>query len=390
MTRVTNDGVREDPGPAPYREPSGPGPYREPSGPAPYREPFGAGPHGEPVDRYRLAAPGISAVVLTYGAVVQSLEVLDAAGASGNVVVGLDSMADYLARSRFFGCVVGRYGNRIAKGAFTLDGRKHRLPRNDGANSLHGGPEGFHARVWRVRSAARDTVALAYRSPDGEAGYPGTLDVEVRYTVAARGGHTELRIDYEAVTDAPTHVNLTNHSYFDLGGGGDIGRHEIALEADHYLPVDGEFIPIDGPAPVTGTPFDLTTPRTVGDQLALDHPQLRAVGGFDHCFVLHGPAGTVRPAARLRDPDSGRVMEVLTSEPGVQFYTGNRLADTTFGPRSGLCLETQHFPDSPNRPAFPSTELRPGRRLRSTTVYRFGTDGGPHTSGHGAGARTWR
>ncbi|MYR38424.1 galactose-1-epimerase [Streptomyces sp. SID4944] len=340
-------------------------------------EEFGTDRDGRPVHRHRLHAPGISAHVLTYGGVLQSLEVADAAGESGNVVLGLDTMGDYLTRSRFFGAVVGRYGNRIAGASFTLDGKEYRLPSNHGRNSLHGGPAGFHDRVWRVVGAAGDRIALAYRSPDGEAGYPGALDVTLCYTVSAARTHTDLCIDYRAVTDAPTHVNLTNHSYFNLRGQGDIHRHRLLLDADAYHPVDGELLPVsDTAAPVTGTPFDFTVPRSLGDALAGSHPQLAVAGGLDHCFVLGGRPGTLRSVAALWEPETERSMEMLTTEPGVQLYSGNRLTDVVHGPRSGLCLETQHFPDSPNRPAFPSTVLRPGQEYRSRTVYRFRTDGG--------------
>ncbi|SFC80815.1 aldose 1-epimerase [Streptomyces aidingensis] len=326
--------------------------------------------------------------MLTYGCVVQSLDVPDSRGRPGNVVLGLDTMDGYLTRSRFFGAVVGRYGNRIADGRFTLEGRAYELPRNNGSNSLHGGPEGFDKRVWRPAGTAGDRISLAYRSADGEAGYPGTLDATVTYTVAGTGegpeGEWSLRIDYRAVTDAPTHVNLTNHSYFNLagagpgptGGPGTVHDHEVTLRASRYLPVDDRLIPTGELAPVAGTPFDFTAPRRIGDRLDDGHPQLKTAGGYDHCWVFDEPAGPLRPVARVTEPGSGRAMEVLTTEPGVQFYSGNMLTDAVYGRGTGLCLETEHFPDSPNRPEFPSTVLRPGEAYSSTTVYRF-TAGAP-------------
>ncbi|WP_340563299.1 aldose epimerase family protein [Streptomyces sp. GSL17-111] len=353
-------------------------------------EEFGTDPRGVPVHRYTLRAGGISAGVLTYGGVVQCLQVPDVSGTPGNVVIGLDSMKDYLTRSRFFGSVIGRYGNRIADAAFTLDGLEYRLPRNHGRNSLHGGPEGFHARVWRVVEATPDHLTLSHRSPDGDAGYPGTLDVTLRYGVSASETHTDLRLDYHAVTDAPTHVNLTNHSYFNLAGHGGVEDHRLVVDAEYFLPVDEEFIPTGEFAPVAGTPFDLSNPGPLGERLAQDHPQLRIAGGFDHCYVLRTPAGSLRPVARLGEPGSGRTMEVLTTEPGLQCYSGHRLGDAEFGPGSGLCLETQHFPDSPNRPSFPTTVLRPGQEYRSTTVYRFGTDLGQQRAADTKGVGLWR
>ncbi|SCD81794.1 aldose 1-epimerase [Streptomyces sp. DvalAA-19] len=327
--------------------------------------------------RHRLHAPGISAHVLTYGGVLQSLEVADAAGESGNVVLGLDTMGDYLTRSRFFGAVVGRYGNRIAGASFTLDGKEYRLPSNHGRNSLHGGPAGFHDRVWRVVGAAGDRIALAYRSPDGEAGYPGALDVTLCYTVSAARTHTDLCIDYRAVTDAPTHVNLTNHSYFNLRGQGDDPPPSAAAGRGR-LPPGGRRAPAGQRHGGARDRHSLRfhRPAVPGGRARRVPPQLAVAGGLDHCFVLGGRPGTLRSVAALWEPETERSMEMLTTEPGVQLYSGNRLTDVVHGPRSGLCLETQHFPDSPNRPAFPSTVLRPGQEYRSRTVYRFRADGG--------------
>lgn len=312
---------------------------------------FGVTPEGEKVERHVLDNGRLRVAVLTYGATVQRLEVADGT----DVVLGLDTLEDYLRRSRYFGAVVGRYGNRIARGRFTLDGTEYRLPVNDGENSLHGGVRGFDKRVWRVESAGPAELLLSLVSPDGEEGYPGELTASVRYVL---DGDT-LRLEYRATTDAPTVVNLTNHSYFNLAGGGDVRGHVVTMEADRYLPVDEGKIPTGELAPVAGTPFDFTVPSRVDARLG---------GRYDHCYVLQG-------RVTVTDPGSGRSMEVTTTEPGVQFYTGHMLGGdgAPYGPFAGLCLETQHFPDAPNRPAFPSPVLRPGEERVSTTGYRFGT-----------------
>ncbi|WP_440098910.1 aldose epimerase family protein [Streptosporangium sp. H16] len=314
---------------------------------------FGTTPSGEQVERHVLSNGRMRAAILSYGAILQSLEV------SGvDVVLGYDNLGDYLTRSRYFGAVVGRYGNRIAGGRFTLDGRAHELPVNNGPNSLHGGPQGFDTRVWRITGASDTAVTLEYVSRDGEQGYPGTLTASVTYTLTGDA----IRLDYHAVTDAPTVLNLTNHSYFNLAGGGDILKHVVRIDADHYLPVDATQIPTGELAPVTGTPFDFTSPYEIGERIA----DSRLGGGYDHCYVLRG-------GIEVREPVGGLTMEVTTTEPGVQFYTGNFLdgVATAYEKHAGLCLETQHFPDSPNRPDFPSTVLRPGERFASTTTYRF-------------------
>ncbi|MGP4094755.1 aldose epimerase family protein [Nonomuraea sp. KM90] len=307
---------------------------------------FGTLPSGQQVERVELSSGRLRAEVLTYGAVVRTLEV------SGvNVVLGLDTIEDYLTRSRYFGAVVGRYGNRIANARFTLDGTEYRLPANNGPNSLHGGTEGFDSKVWTIAARTDSSVTLTLTSPDGDQGYPGTLTASVTYTLE----DDALRIDYAAETDAPTVVNLTNHSYFNLKGGGDVLDHVVRMESEHYLPVDEDKIPTGELAPVKGTPFDFTEPHAVGE---------RYDGGYDHCFVLDG---AVRVTA------GGLTMEVTTTEPGVQFYAGSMLDGTAtpYGPFAGLCLETQHYPDAPNQPQFPSTVLRPGERRTSTTTYRF-------------------
>ncbi|WP_219503340.1 aldose epimerase family protein [Nonomuraea ceibae] len=309
---------------------------------------FGTLPSGEPVERHELSSGRLRAAVLSYGAILQTLEV------SGvNVVLGLPSLDDYLTRSRYFGAVVGRYGNRIARGRFTLDGTEHTLPVNNGPNSLHGGADGFDRRAWTVADVTGSSITLTLTSPDGDQGYPGTLTVSVTYTLDGDA----LRLDYAAETDAPTVLNLTNHSYFNLAGGGDVLGHVVRIAADHYLPVDDGKIPTGERATVKGTVFDFTTPHAVGERFG---------GAYDHCYVLDGGVTVVEPV-------SGRTMEVTTTEPGVQFYAGGMLdgVATPFGPHAGLCLETQHFPDSPNQPGFPSTVLRPGERHASSTTYAF-------------------
>ncbi|WP_307845383.1 aldose epimerase family protein [Planomonospora sp. ID67723] len=305
------------------------------------------------MDRHVLSNGRMRVGILTLGAIVQSVELPDGT----DVVLGLPTVADYLTRSRYFGALVGRYGNRIAGGRFTLDGTPYQLPLNDKGNSLHGGETGFDKRIWQAESDGERAVRLTYVSKDGEEGYPGTLTASVTYTLTDRD---ELHIGYHATTDAPTVLNLTNHSYFNLAGSGDVLGHVVTIEADRYLPVDERKIPLPGePVPVAGTPYDFTGPTAVGARLE---------GCYDHCYVLR-PGGVMR----VEEPVSGRAMEVTTTEPGVQFYTGHMLdgVATPYGRYAGLCLETQHFPDSPNRPDFPSTVLRPGQEHVSTTTYRF-------------------
>ncbi|MEV4568292.1 aldose epimerase family protein [Nonomuraea sp. NPDC049419] len=307
---------------------------------------FGTLPSGRQVEQIELSSGRLRAEVLTYGAIVRRLEV------SGvNVVLGLDTLDDYRTRSRYFGAVVGRYGNRIAGARFTLDGVEFTLPANNGPNCLHGGTEGFDAKVWTVAERSDSSVTLTLVSPDGDQGFPGTLSASVTYTLE----DDALRIDYAAETDAPTVVNLTNHSYFNLKGEGDVLDHVVRMESEHYLPVDDDKIPTGELAPVKGTVFDFTEPHAVGE---------RFEGAYDHCFVLDG--GVTVTGGEL-------TMEVTTTEPGVQFYAGGMLDGdaTPYGPFAGLCLETQHFPDSPNQQQFPSTVLRPGERRTSTTAYRF-------------------
>lgn len=314
---------------------------------------------------------------LEIGGIITSIEVPDRDGKAANVVLAYETPDEYAADTAYLGALIGRYANRIAGAAFTLDGTLYPLPANDATNHLHGGRSGFNRARWRV-AARRQSATLEYTSPDGEEGYPGTLEVSVTYVVTEA---SELRIDYRAKTDAPTHVNLTQHSYFNLSGvpDGDILDHELTLHADHFTPVTNDLIPTGEIRSVRGTPFDFTRPARIGHRIDADDDQLTIGAGYDHNFVLSGTG--LRPAATLRDPVSGRVMEITTTEPGIQFYSGNKLSlalPTGMGNphirRGGLALETQHFPDSPNRPEFPSTVLRPGEIYESRTIYRFSTD----------------
>ena len=359
-----------------------------PASSAPVRDLFGTLPDGRPVDRLTFTdATGVTASVLTYGAVIQSLYVPGPGGSDGhdnpaNVVLGYDKLADYVESSYYFGCVVGRFANRIAGGRFVLDGREYRLPINDGdrPNALHGGPGGFHRRVWDARPVVEEGrvgVELSLVSEDGEEGYPGRLNIQLRYMLA--GG--ALYIDYRAVAQSPTVLNLTNHSFFNLSGegSGTIDEHVLTLAAAEYLPVDAALIPLDSALPVAGTPFDFTSGSPLGARIDDPHEQLKGAGGYDHCYLLDG-GRTAEPRliGSLSDPASGRAMDLLTTEPGIQLYTANALpsevvgiSGRNYGPRAAVALETQHFPDSPNRPEFPSTVLLPGQPFRSQTVYRF-------------------
>lgn len=359
-------------------------PLRRAPGDSVVRQPFGHAPGGEAVDQFILAAPrGVELRVMTYGAIILSLRVPDRRGTLGDVVLGHDHVHEYVRSASYFGAVVGRFGNRIARGRFLLDGREVQLVTNNGRNHLHGGGIGFDKVVWQAEPFARDGergVVLAYRSPDGDQGYPGTLDAHVTYTLT---DDADLIVDYRATTDRPTPVNLTQHTYFNLTG--DVSRdvlgHELMITATHYTPVDAELLPTGVIAPVAGTPFDFRRPTPIGASIGRDHEQLRHAGGYDHNFVLSRNNGGMSPAARLSDPLSGRVLDVSTTEPGLQFYSGNFLNGNARGKggrpythRTGLCLETQHFPDSPNQPHFPETILRPGAEHRSRTRFAFGTD----------------
>jgi aldose 1-epimerase len=348
-----------------------------------HQETFGTTAEGEQVGAYTLKnAGGIELRFIAYGGIIQSLRVPDRAGRFADVTLGYDTLAEYERDTTYFGALVGRYGNRIARGRFTLDGREHRLATNNGPNHLHGGVRGFNKVLWDVAPAGdASSAVLSYTSPDGEEGYPGTLVVRVTYTLT---DSDELAIDYHATTDRPTPVNLTQHAYFNLAGhdAGAVLDHEITIAASRFTPVDGTLIPTGELRPVHGTPLDFTAARRIGDRIDADDEQLRAAGGYDQNFVLADhPRQAPAFAARLREPRGGRVLEVHTTEPGLQFYSGNMMPDAlrgkggrTYRRRGGLCLETQHFPDSPNHPHFPSTIVRPGVAYRSRTVYRFLTE----------------
>ena len=333
------------------------------------------------IDSFTLTnAHGVEIRVMTYGAILASISVPDRRGRFADIALGFDDVEGYLTRSRYLGAVVGRFGNRIAKGRFSINERAYTLATNNGDNHLHGGVRGFDKVIWKAVPFTRDGargVALAYTSPDGEEGYPGTLHASVTYTLTPENA---LIVDYGATTDAPTHVNLTQHCFFNLTGEGSgdhsIDGHQLTVDADRYTPVDATQIPTGDLAPVDGTPFDFRAPETIGARVGADHPQLRISEGYDHNFVLNGTG--FRLAARVVEPVSGRTLDVRTTEPGLQFYSGNRLAiaggkgGRPYGRRAGFCLETQHFPDSPNQPHFPSTLLRPGDTYRTQTVFTFG------------------
>jgi len=339
------------------------------------KEPFGSLPDGSAVELYTLTNQhGLKARLMTYGAILVSLEVPDRNGNPADIVLGYDSLDEYFRNNPYFGAIVGRYGNRIAKGRFAIDGVTYSLATNNGENHLHGGLKGFDKVVWQaepVEEAGAVGVKLSYLSEDGDEGYPGNLSVTVIYTLTDAD---ELKISYEASTDKATPVNLTHHSYFNLAGqgSGDILGHELMLEADRYTPVDDGLIPTGELAPVKGTPMDFTAAMTIGSRLG------QVKGGYDHNYVLTGGGGTMTLAARVYEPSSGRVMEIFTVEPGIQFYSGNFLDGTITGKSGkvyqkhyGFCLETQHFPDSPNKSHFPSTILIPGQKYSTRTVHKF-------------------
>lgn len=347
----------------------------------PKKESFGRTRDGQAVDIYTLKnARGAEARITTYGGAVVSLKVPDRAGKFDDVVLGFDDIEGYQKTTTYIGALVGRYANRIAKGRFTLDGKEYTLATNNGENHLHGGVRGFDKMVWTARplpARSGQALELTYLSKDGEEGYPGNLSVRVVYTLTDAN---ELRIDYYATTDKDTVLNLTNHNYYNLAGqgSGDILGHVLTLNASRFTPTDAGAIPTGELRPVEGTPFDFTRPTAIGARINQDEEQLKLGKGYDHNFVIDGRAGTLRRAARVTEPTTGRALEVWTTEPGVQLYTGNYLDGTDIGKggkpykyRYGFCLETQHFPDSPNQPKFPSTVLRKGAQFRSTTVYKF-------------------
>jgi aldose 1-epimerase len=336
---------------------------------------FGKMPDGTPVDQYTVrSARGLKVQVITYGAIITSVEARDRDGKPANVTLHCDTLDDYLAGHPCFGCVVGRYANRIAKARFSIDGVQHQLAANNGVNHIHGGRKGFDKYVWKAepfhgRHGAG--VKMSHTSPDGDEGYPGRLSATVTYTLTAGNS---LKIEIEATTTRPTHVNLSNHAYWNLAGAGsgDVLGHELWLDADMCLPVDDGLIPTGPPRPVRDTALDFTRSKPIGRDIG------QTKGGYDHCYAINRrPGEGLAWASRVCDPHSGRVMDVFTTQPGVQLYTANGMNFTSksgtprYGNHAGLCLETQHYPDSPNRPDFPSTLLKPGETYREVTVYRF-------------------
>ena len=343
--------------------------------------PFGKTKDGREVTAFTLKnANGVEARVIDYGGILVSLRAPDRKGHFDDVVLGYPSLDGYLTASPYFGAIVGRYANRVGGARFTLDGKAYPLAANNGPNHLHGGLVGFDKAVWKAEPVeTKDGVGIVFThtSPDGEEGYPGTLQARVTYTLTDKN---ELVFEYSATTDKPTHVNLTHHDYFNLAGegSGDILAHVLTIDADRYTPVDSTLIPTGVLAPVAGTPLDFRKPTAIGARIEVADEQLKFGNGYDHNFVL-GEGGTLRHAARVVDPASGRTLDVQTTEPGLQFYTSNYLDGTIRGTsgrpyvrRSAFCLETEHFPDSPNHPAFPSTVLRPGAEYHSKTIYTFG------------------
>ncbi len=350
---------------------------------------FGKTKDGHPVKLFTLrngeTSSGLIVKLTDYGATLVSVEAPDRNGKPANITLGFPKLDGYLERHPYFGSTVGRYGNRIAGGKFKLDGKEYTLATNNGPNHLHGGMKGFDAVVWesKVRVSVVNprpvggAIEFIYRSKDGEEGYPGNLEVHVTYTLE-RDNH--LRIDYEAKTDKATVLNLTNHAYWNLAGAGsgDILKHELTVSADKYLPIDATSIPTGKPADVKGTPFDFTTPHAIGERIGELKKAPHQTKGYDHCYVLRGQSGKLELAARAKDPASGRVMEVFTTEPGIQLYCGNFLGggagEGGYKQHDAFCLETQHYPDSPNQPQFPSTVLKPGDTFKSTTVHKFSVE----------------
>ncbi len=346
--------------------------------------PFGVLPDGREVTTFRVEGPGGMVMVVTdFGATITSLMVPGAGGRYRDVVLGYEDLQGYVNDSSYLGAAIGRYGNRIRSGRFALDGRTYVLGKNDNLNHLHGGHAGFNKVLWHAEPLddnGRHGIRFSYVSPDGDGGYPGELTVHMTYVIER---DHRLTIDYLATTTAPTPVNLTHHSYFNLAGSDDtVLGHEVMIAADAFTPVDSELIPTGEIRDVTGTPFDFREPVAIGERITEENEQIAYGGGYDHNFVLRGRDDGLRHAATVRDPASGWSMDLLTTEPGLQFYSGNFLDGSQVGKRgrvyqrhAGFCLEPQHYPDSPNRPEFPSTILRPGQTYRSQTVFRFSTDG---------------
>jgi aldose 1-epimerase len=343
------------------------------------QQPFGRTPDGQTVELYTLRnASGMEAKIMTYGGTVISLTAPDRNGKMADVVLGYDNLAGYLKESPYFGCLVGRYGNRIAKGKFTLNGKSYTLATNNYPNHLHGGIKGFDKVVWDARviaSLTGPTLELRYVSKDGEEGYPGTLTIRAAYRLTEDNG---LRLDYTATTDQDTVVNLTQHSYFNLAGKGDILGHVVKMPADRYTPVDETLIPTGELPSVAGTPFDFRNPTAIGARIGDANEQLKFGKGYDHNWVFSKRIGDLTTLAEVYEPTTGRVLEVLSTEPGLQFYSGNFLDGTLTGKnkwtyqfRNGFCMEPQHYPDSPNQPKFPTVVLKPGQTYRNTIIYRF-------------------
>ena len=339
------------------------------------KQAFGHTSDGTAVDLYTLADGKVEVRIMTYGGIIVSLRTPDRNGKLDDVVLGYDSVDKYIAQTPYFGAIVGRYANRIAHGSFQLDGKTYSIPKNNGDNALHGGIRGFDKVVWTARQI-KDGVELGYVSRDGDQGFPGTLTTTVRYTLIG----SALRIEYSATTDKDTVLNLTNHSYFNLQGQGkgEVLGHVLKIDASRFTPADATQIPTGELKSVEGTPFDFRTPHAIGERIDADDPQLRIGGGYDNNFVLDHAQGQLAEAAEVYEPTTGRILRVLTTEPGVQFYTGNNLDGSITGKegrvyksRFAFCLETQHFPDSPNHPSFPTTELKPGLEFHSVTVFQF-------------------
>ena len=338
---------------------------------------FGVLPDGTPVHQYTLVDGGMACDILTYGGALRSLRVPGRDGRTVDILLGFDTLEDYRTQDKFIGALIGRYANRIGGASFDLGGVHYTLAQNDGKNHLHGGAVGFDKQVWKVEDAGDDRLTLSLISPDRQEGYPGTMTVRVTYRL--EGG--SLSIDYRAGSDQDTLCNLTNHAYFNLGGhaSGPVLNHKIQLFADHYTPTDAGSIPTGELAPVEGTPMDLRRPVPIGAHIDDDDAQLEYAGGYDHNWAVRGETGTLRPAARVSSPDTGIVMEVLTTQPGIQFYTGNFLdgcpagkGGAPYAKRWGFCLETQAYPDSPHQTGFPSAVLKAGERYEERTVYRIG------------------
>ena len=338
-------------------------------------EPFGVTPDGEEVQLFSLENDqGMRVKIINYGGIITHIDVPDRSGRIDDVVLGHDTLEGYLSRSRYFGALIGRYANRIARGRFVLNSIEYSLAINNGPNHLHGGLKGFDKVVWQARQID-DGIQLSYLSKDGEENYPGNVCATVAYSLTETN---ELRIEYAATTDNDTIINLTNHSYFNLCGGGTILDHEVTINADAFTPVDETLIPTGEVRDVKDTPMDFTSATAIGARINSEYEQVTIAGGYDHNFVLRGEMSQMRTAATVHDPKSGRTMEVSTTQPGLQFYSGNFLDGTLVGKcgrayvkHSACCFETQHFPDSPNHPGFPSTVLKPGEEYRQTTVFRF-------------------